>query len=120
MRVKIAIAISVALLASRAPCYRNQPSRRQQGLHFESNRNVATHLWACDQENTDPSCSSGDLGNVAGPDPTDHRGCGYRRRGGAADVLIHVCADERGSARAPHNELAKSPANKRSRSKRRW
>jgi hypothetical protein len=43
---------------------------------------------------------------VAGLDPTDHRGCGYRRRERATDLFIHVCADKRGDVRAPRNGLA--------------
>jgi hypothetical protein len=43
---------------------------------------------------------------MAGPDPTDHRGCGYRCRERATDLFIHVRADEKGGVRAPRNELA--------------
>src|SRR5258707_10307723 len=46
------------------------------------------------------------FGDVARPNPTDHRGCGYRCRGRATNLFIHVCADERGGVRAPRNELA--------------
>ena len=88
-----------------ASCYRNQPSRRQQGLHIEATETLPRISGLVIKKNTDPSCSSGDLGNVAGPGPTDHRGCGYRRRERATNLFIHVCADERGDVRALHNGL---------------
>jgi hypothetical protein len=115
MRVKIAIAISVALLAtatSRAEDNKACISKATETLPHISGlvikktrtRPVPAAILATWQGQTRPIIV--DVDTVVG--------------GGAADVLIHVCADERGSARAPRNELAKSPANMRSRSKRRW
>src|SRR5258705_431368 len=43
---------------------------------------------------------------LGGLNPTDHRGCGYRSPRRATNVLIHVCAEERGGVRTPRNELA--------------
>jgi hypothetical protein len=52
MRIKVVIAASVM-----AFCYREQPGRSQQRLYIESNRIITPHLWARDQENTNPSRS---------------------------------------------------------------
>ena len=74
--------------------YRKRPDSRQQGLHIESYRNVAPHLWPCDQEDTDPSCSGSHLDDVAGPDEANRRGRRCRRSGCRRNLFIHVRADQ--------------------------
>ena len=56
-------------------CYREQPSRSKQRLYLESNRIITPHLWARDQEDTNPSRSRADLSDVEGPDAASHRRC---------------------------------------------
>src|SRR5664279_3964678 len=57
--------------------YRKRSGSRQQSLHIEGYRNVATHLWPCDQEDSDTSPPSSHLDDVAGPVEANRRGRRY-------------------------------------------
>jgi hypothetical protein len=101
MRVKIAIAASVILLATA-----NSRAENNKGLHTESYRNGATYLWACDQKNTDPSCSSSDSWQPgkARPDRSSWMWI-LPQRAQKKPIRIYVCDDEGVGARAQGDEL---------------
>ena len=100
MRVKIAIAASVILLATA-----DSRAEDNKACILKATATVPRISGLVIKKNTDPSCSSSDLGNLARPDPTDNRGCGYGRSGRRRNLFVHVCDDEGVGVRAQGDEL---------------
>ena len=79
------------------------------GLHIEGHRNLAPYLRARGQEDPDPSGSSGDPGDVAGSDATDHGRRGHGRHGDRGNLFVHVRDDEWLGVCAPGDDLEHDP-----------
>jgi hypothetical protein len=99
MRVKIAIAASVILLATT-----DSRAEDNKACILKATATVP-RISGLVIKKKDPSCSSSDLGNLARPDPTDNRGCGYGCSGRRRNLFVHVCDDEGVGVRAQGDEL---------------
>jgi hypothetical protein len=74
MRVEIAIAASVILLATA-----NSRAEDHKACILKATATVPRIFGLVIKKNADPCCSSSDLGNLARPYSTHNRGCGYGR-----------------------------------------
>jgi hypothetical protein len=100
MRVKIAIAASVILLATA-----NSRAENNKACILKATATVPRISGLVIKKTRTRPVPAAILGNLARPDPTDHRGCGYFRSGRRRNLFVYVCDDEGVGARAQGDEL---------------